>query len=92
MIEGRHWRGGQECEDLTVGETIADLCMSDSTFQAPLFDGDSSHSSIGIAARRLSNSRQDVEMADFIHSAFNQDGKLVTECRRQAFMPTRPEA
>jgi acyl dehydratase len=39
-----------------------------------------------------SKSRPDAGIVDFIHRAFKQDGTLVAECRRQAFMRKRPAA
>ena len=45
-----------------------------------------------IAAKRESRSRPDAGIVDFIHRAYKQDGTLVAECRRQAFMKKRPSA
>jgi acyl dehydratase len=77
---------GISVNDTTVGTTIANLGMSDVKFPAPLFEGDTIHCTTEIMAVRESKSRPDAGIVDFQHKAYNQDGKLVAECRRQAFM------
>ncbi len=83
---------GISVNDTTVGTTIANLGMTDVKFPAPVFEGDSIHCTTEIAAVRESKSRPDAGIVEFIHRAFNQDGKLVAECRRQAFMKRAPKA
>jgi acyl dehydratase len=80
---------GISVNDTTVGTTIANLGMSDVTFPAPLFEGDTIHCSTEVMAVRESKSRPDAGIVDFKHSAFKQDGTLVAQCRRQAFMKKR---
>ncbi len=77
---------GISVNDTTVGTTIANLGMSDVTFPAPLFEGDTIHCTTEVMAVRESKSRPDAGIVDFMHRAFQQDGKLVAQCRRQAFM------
>jgi acyl dehydratase len=43
-----------------------------------------------VLAKRLSKSRGDAGLVEFRHRAFKQDGTLVAECRRAAFMVRRP--
>jgi acyl dehydratase len=81
---------GISVNDTTVGTTIANLGMSDVKFPAPLFEGDTISCTTEIAAKRESKSRPDAGILDFIHRAYRQDGVLVAECRRQAFMLKRP--
>lgn len=81
---------GISVNDTTVGTTIANLGMSDVRFPAPLFEGDTINCTTEVAASRLSKSRADAGIVDFVHRAYKQDGTLVAECRRQAFMRTRP--
>lgn len=83
---------GISVNDTTVGTTIANLGMSDVTFPAPLFEGDTINCTTEIVARRESKSRPDAGIVDFIHRAYRQDGTLVAQCRRQAFMRKRPPA
>lgn len=83
---------GISVNDTTVGTTIANLGMSDVKFPAPLFEGDTINCTTEIVSRRESKSRPDAGIVDFIHRAYRQDGALVAECRRQAFMRKRPAA
>jgi acyl dehydratase len=77
---------GISVNDTTVGTTIANLGMTDVTFPAPLFEGDTVRVTTEVAAVRQSRSRPDAGVVDFIHRAYKQDGTLVAQCRRQAFM------
>src|ERR687898_726238 len=81
---------GTSVNDTTVGTTIANLGMTDVTFPNPLFEGDTINVVTEIAAKRASRSRPDAGIVDFLHRAYKQDGTLVAQCRRQAFMRKRP--
>lgn len=83
---------GMSVNDLTVGTTIANLGMTDVRFPAPLFEGDTVHSTTEVLDKRESRSRPNAGIVTFHHRAFKQDGSLVAECRRQAFMLKRPTA
>jgi acyl dehydratase len=83
---------GISVNDTTVGTTIGNLGMSDTKFPAPVFEGDTIRVTTEIAAKRESKSRPAAGIVDFIHRAYKQDGTLVVECRRQAFMHKRPVA
>ena len=83
---------GISVSDLTVGTTIANLGMTDVRFPSPLFECDTVRSTTEILGKRESKSRPDAGILEFLHKAFNQDGKLVAECKRQAFMKRRPKA
>lgn len=80
---------GISVNDTTVGTTIANLGMSAVRFPAPLFEGDTVNVVTEVADKRLSRSRPGAGIVDFIHRAYKQDGTLVAECRRQAFMIVR---
>ena len=80
---------GMSVNDLSVGTTIANLGMTDVKFPAPLFEGDTVNVTTEIAAKRESRSRPDAGIVELIHRAYRQDGALVAECRRQAFMRKR---
>ena len=80
---------GISVNDLTVGTTIANLGMTDVRFPSPLFEGDTVHCTTEVVAKRVSKSRPDAGIVDFLHRAFNQDDQLVAECHRQAFMRLR---
>jgi acyl dehydratase len=81
---------GISVNDLTVGTTIANLGMSDVKFPNPLFQGDTVNVATTVAGKRESRSRPEAGIVEFDHKAFKQDGTLVAECRRQAFMRKRP--
>lgn len=81
---------GISVNDTTVGTTIGNLGMTEVTFPAPLFEGDTVNCVTQIVAKRESKSRPDAGIVDFHHRAYKQDGTLVAQCRRQAFMKKRP--
>lgn len=83
---------GISVNDTTLGTTIANLGMSDVTFPAPLFEGDTIHCTSQVASKRASRSRPDAGIVEFIHRAYKQDGTLVAQCTRQAFMRKRTPA
>ena len=80
---------GISVNDLTLGTTIANLGMTEVKFLAPLFEGDTLHATTEVLAKRPSNSRPDAGIVEFLHRAYQQEGVLVAECRRQAFMKRR---
>ena len=81
---------GISVNDTTVGTTIGNLGMTDVRFPAPVFEGDTLRATTEIVAARVSKSRPDAGIVDFLHRAYNQEGVLVAECRRQGFMRRRP--
>ena len=83
---------GISVTDLTVGTTIANLGMTEVKFPSPLFENDTVRCTTEIIGKRESKSRPDAGILEFHHKAYQQDGKLVAECRRQAFMKKRPAA
>ena len=80
---------GMSVNDLTVGTTIANLGMSEVKFPHPLFEGDTVRATTNVIGKRQSKSRPDAGIVDLHHRAYNQDGRLVAECVRQAFMKKR---
>lgn len=83
---------GISVNDLTVGTTIANLGMTDVKFPAPLFENDTVSVTTEVVSKRESKSRPDAGIVEFDHKAYKQDGTLVAQCRRQAFMRKRPLA
>ena len=81
---------GISVNETTVGTTIGNLGMSDTTFPAPLFEGDTIRVTTEVMTKRESRSRPTAGIVDFVHRAYKQDGTLVAQCRRQAFMHKRP--
>ena len=80
---------GISVNDLTVGTTIANLGMSEVKFPHPLFEGDTVHCTTEIIGKRTSKSRSGAGIIELHHCAYNQNNKLVAECRRQAFIRMR---
>jgi acyl dehydratase len=80
---------GISVNDLTVGTTIANLGMTEVKFPNPLFEGDTVHCTTEIVSKRASKSRPDAGIVELHHRAYKQDGTLVAECLRQAFMQMR---
>ena len=81
---------GVSVSDTTLGTTIGNLGMSDTTFPNPVFQGDTVHCITEVVATRASRSKPDRGIVDFIHRGYNQDDVLVCECRRQAMMLRKP--
>ena len=82
---------GISVNDLTLGTTIANLGMTDVTFPAPLFQGDTVNVTTEVIDKRPSKSRPDAGIVSFIHRTYKQDGTLVAQCTRQAFMRMKPQ-
>ncbi|HET6378252.1 MAG TPA: MaoC family dehydratase [Methylocella sp.] len=80
---------GISVNDLTLGTTIANLGMTEVRFPAPLFEGDTVRVTTEVLSKRLSKSRPDAGIVEFWHRAYQQEDRLVAECRRQAFMKRR---
>ena len=77
---------GISVNDTTIGTTIGNLGMTDVTFPAPVFEGDSIRVETEVVSRRESKSRPKAGIVEFRHRAYKQDGTLVAQCTRQAFM------
>ena len=80
---------GISVNDTTVGTTIANLGFSEVTFPAPLFEGDTLSAASEVLSLRPSASRPEAGLVEFLHKGFKQDGQLVAQCRRMAFMRRR---
>ncbi|RAI45705.1 MaoC family dehydratase [Rhodoplanes roseus] len=81
---------GMSVSDLSCGTTIANLGMTDVVFPHPLFEGDTLRAQTEVINKRESASRPNAGIVELHHRAFNQNDKLVAECRRQVFMVRRP--
>jgi acyl dehydratase len=77
---------GISVHDTTLGTTIGNLGMTETTFPAPVFHGDTITVETEVMNVRESTSRPDRGIVEFEHRAFKQDGTLVAKCRRQAMM------
>ena len=82
---------GISVNETTMGTTIGNLGMSETTFPNPVFQGDTIHVTTEVASVRASKSKPDRGIVEFIHRGFNQDNVLVCQCTRQAMMMRKPE-
>ena len=71
--------------DTTLGTTIGNLEMS-SSFPNPVFEGDTINVVTEVVSVRESKSKGDRGIVEFVHRGYNQNRKLVCECRRKAMM------
>jgi acyl dehydratase len=81
---------GISVNDTTLRTTVANLGMSDITFPAPVFQGDTIHVRTTVLSKRESKSRPAAGIVEFEHVGMNQDDKVVCVCKRSAFMHKRP--
>jgi acyl dehydratase len=81
---------GMSVHNLTMGTTVANLGMTETTFPAPVFAGDTIRTRTTVVAARASRSRPDAGIVTFLHEAFNQKDVLVARCLRQALMLRKP--
>lgn len=81
---------GISVHETTLGTTVANLGMTDTTFPHPVFHGDTIRVESEVRSVRESKSRPDRGIVEFEHRAYNQDGALVARCVRQAMILKRP--
>jgi len=81
---------GISVHDTTLGTTVANLGMSETSFPHPVFHGDTIRVETEVKAVRESRSKPDRGIVDFEHRAFNQNDVLVARCLRQAMIMKRP--
>ena len=81
---------GISVHDTTLGTTIANLGMTETTFPHPLFHGDTVRVETEVKSVRESRSKPDRGIVEFEHRAYNQNDVLVARCLRQAMIVKRP--
>jgi acyl dehydratase len=81
---------GISVSDISNGTTVANLGMTETRFPNPVFEGDTLHCTTEILSKRESKSKPGAGIAELLHRAYNQDDKLVAECRRQVLVRMRP--
>lgn len=80
---------GLSVQDTTLGTTIANLGLTDTRFPNPVFAGDTVRATTTVMDLRDSKSRPNAGIVTFLHQGFNQVGKEVCTCTRQALMLRR---
>lgn len=81
---------GISVHDTTLGTTIANLGMTDTSFPHPLFHGDTVRVETEVKSVRESRSKADRGIVEFEHRAYNQNGVLVAKTTRQAMILKTP--
>ncbi|MBL8578619.1 MAG: MaoC family dehydratase [Mesorhizobium sp.] len=77
---------GISVHDTTLGTTLANLGMTETTFPAPVFHGDTIRVETEVLSVRESKSKPDRGIVEMEHRAYNQNGVLVARCIRQAMI------
>jgi acyl dehydratase len=83
---------GASVTQITQGTLVAQLGMTDITFPAPLFHGDTLYTETEILDSRLSGSRPGQGIVTMRHTGRNQDGAVVAVATRVALMRCRDAA
>lgn len=81
---------GISVHDTTLGTIVANLGMTDVKFPHPVFHGDTIRVESTIISVRESKSKSDRGIVEFEHRAFNQEDKLVAQCKRQTMIQRKP--
>lgn len=83
---------GLSVHELTLGTIVAQLGLTDVSFPAPVFCGDTVRVTTEVVEARASRSRPEAGLVVFEHRAFNQRDELVCTARRTGLMYRRPQA
>lgn len=81
---------GLSVQDTTLGTTIANLGMTDTTFPKPVFAGDTIRARTTVTELRDSKSRPTQGIVTFEHLGLNQNGEIVCRTLRGALMMRSP--
>lgn len=81
---------GISVHDTTLGTTVANLGMKETSFPHPLFHGDTVRVETEVKAVRESKSKPDRGIVEFEHRAYNQNDVLVARTLRQAMIRKKP--
>jgi acyl dehydratase len=83
---------GASVSQITQGTLVAQLGLTDISFPAPLFHGDTLYTETEVTAKRLSASRPGQGIVTLRHTARNQRGQVVALATRTALMWCAPGA
>ena len=81
---------GLSVQDTTLGTTIANLGMTDTTFPKPVFAGDTIRTVTKVLELRDSKSRPTQGIVTFEHLGLNQRDEIVCRTVRGALMMRKP--
>lgn len=80
---------GLSVQDTTLGTTVANLGMHDTTFPKPVFAGDTIRTETTVLELRESRSRPGQGIVKFEHTGYNQRDEVVCRTLRSALMLRR---
>lgn len=81
---------GLAIQDTTLGTTIGNLGMTDTTFPKPVFAGDTIRSETKVLEKRESKSRPTQGIVTFEHIGLNQRDEIICRTVRNALMMKVP--
>lgn len=81
---------GLSVQDTTLGTTIANLGMTDTTFPKPVFAGDTIRARTTVVELRDSKSRPTQGIVTFEHLGLNQKDEIICRTLRGALMMRSP--
>ena len=81
---------GLQVTELTLGTTLGNLGMTDIAFPKPVFLGDTIRARTTVLSKRISKSRNDSGIVEFLHEGFNQRDELVATLKRTGLMCVKP--
>lgn len=81
---------GLTVQDTTLGTTVANLGMTDTTFPKPVFSGDTIRAETKVLELRESKSRPNQGIVTFEHVGLNQRDEVVCRTVRNALMLKKP--
>ena len=81
---------GLSVQDTTLGTTIANLGMTETTFPGPVFAGDTLRAETQVLELRASKSRPTQGIVTFEHLGLNQHDQIVCRTLRGALMMRLP--
>lgn len=80
---------GLSVQDTTLGTTVGNLGMSETTFPKPVFAGDTIRARTTVLDKRESKSRPTQGIVQFEHIGLNQHDEIVCRTLRSALMMKR---
>jgi acyl dehydratase len=81
---------GLSVQDTTLGTTVANLGMHETTFPRPVFAGDTIRTETRVLDKRESKSRPGQGIVRFEHLGLNQHDEVICRTERSALMHKRP--
>jgi acyl dehydratase len=81
---------GLSVQDTTLGTTIANLGMTETTFPKPVFAGDTIRAETKVLEKRASKSRPTQGIVTFEHIGLNQRDEIICRTLRNALMLNAP--